>query len=333
VDVSSIRRTVAPALVLACLASAACSFIISTDGLAGDPADGGGADTDPRPGEAGSDAGSDAKPPPACDLGKPFVAAILVPGVNTVAQDEARARLTADERTIYFSRNVGLSQIFVSHRASTTAPFGTATAVPELASAFEDDGATVTGDGLTMFVASTRAKPDGGSLDLFVATRGTPTGMFDAPRLIPSVSSTADDVHPYVRADGTELWFSSDRTGTAGVRDIYRAALAADGTVGPPARVVELATALEDSSPVISDDGLVLYFGSERAGGSGSRDIWIARRASPTEAFGTPTNVAELNTDSDDIPTWLSADQCRLYLTSGRINGTPRDIFFATRGK
>ena len=84
----------------------------------------------------------------------------------------------------------------------------------------------------------------------------------------------------------------------------------------------------DESFPVVTPDELTLYFSSNRANGAGLQDIYVARRASVSDNFGAPVNLAELNTGTNDFPTWISDDGCVLYLMSG----TMYDIYYATRG-
>jgi hypothetical protein len=68
---------------------------------------------------------------------------------------------------------------------------------------------------------------------------------------------------------------------------------------------------------------------------AGKYDLFVARRTTPTGTFATPTLVPELNDANaavSDVPSWISADDCRLYLTSDRASvGGPSDVYVATR--
>lgn len=64
----------------------------------------------------------------------------------------------------------------------------------------------------------------------------------------------------------------------------------------------ELNTAFQDGCPIQSPDGLSLYMASNRPGGHGLLDIWVARRASKDEPFGAPEDVgAPVNSAADDF--------------------------------
>jgi hypothetical protein len=64
----------------------------------------------------------------------------------------------------------------------------------------------------------------------------------------------------------------------------------------------ELNTTSLDGCPIQSPDGLSLYMASNRPGGLGGLDIWVAQRASTSEPFGVPANLGEpVNSAADDF--------------------------------
>ena len=64
----------------------------------------------------------------------------------------------------------------------------------------------------------------------------------------------------------------------------------------------ELNTPSLDGCPIQAPDGLSLYLASNRPGGKGGLDIWVATRASATSAWGAPQNLGEpVNSAADDF--------------------------------
>jgi hypothetical protein len=64
----------------------------------------------------------------------------------------------------------------------------------------------------------------------------------------------------------------------------------------------ELNTPFLDGCPIQSPDGLSLYMATNRPGGGGLLDIWVARRTSTEAPFGAPENVeAPVNSAADDF--------------------------------
>jgi hypothetical protein len=64
----------------------------------------------------------------------------------------------------------------------------------------------------------------------------------------------------------------------------------------------ELNTPFQDGCPIQSPDGLSLYMASNRPGGHGLLDIWVARRESTNAPWGAPENLGEpVNSAADDF--------------------------------
>ena len=77
-----------------------------------------------------------------------------------------------------------------------------------------------------------------------------------------------------------------------------------------------------------------MYFASTRTSGRGGEDIWVARRTSMNDRFGDPATVGELDTSNDEVPSFLSADGCRLYFGSTRPGGLgDSDMYVAAKPK
>ena len=81
----------------------------------------------------------------------------------------------------------------------------------------------------------------------------------------------------------------------------------------------ELNTPSLDGCPVLSPDGRSLYMASDRPGGHGKLDIWVAHRAGKHGPFGPPQNLpAPINSAEDDFcPTPLTGN--RLLFVSRRV--------------
>ena len=78
----------------------------------------------------------------------------------------------------------------------------------------------------------------------------------------------------------------------------------------------------------ISPDGSTLYFTSERKGGFGNSDIWMAKRKTKTE-WDTPVNLgADINTPYDEAGLFLAPDGKTLFFCSNGPNSMGSyDIF------
>jgi Tol biopolymer transport system component len=108
----------------------------------------------------------------------------------------------------------------------------------------------------------------------------------------------------------------------------------ADFTFGEPTNLgpVINSPALE-AHPSISADGLSLFFYSERSGGYGNRDVWVARRATTNEGWTMLENVGPpVNTSYRDSGPGISFDGLTLFFDSDRPGGSgSSDLWVTTR--
>jgi hypothetical protein len=102
------------------------------------------------------------------------------------------------------------------------------------------------------------------------------------------INTMANEAGPTLSHDGLALYFASNRTGGAGGNDLWVARRACDNC--PWQAPVNLGTAINTASveagPSLSGDGHLLFFTSDRPGGPGLNDIYVTRRADPTDDFG-----------------------------------------------
>jgi len=83
----------------------------------------------------------------------------------------------------------------------------------------------------------------------------------------------------------------------------------------------------------LSTDGSELYFSSNRPGGHGGVDIWVAKRTDKTADWSVPVNVGPVvNSPYNEYDSGISADGLMLYFASDRPGGYGAfDIWVTTR--
>jgi hypothetical protein len=257
------------------------------------PSDGGtdatndGPSTKDSPADAPSDVVADTGPK-VCDVSSPFTSSKAVKGMTTNFTISG-GTLLSDELTIFYPTTGTNLQIQTATRASTSVDFGALSQVSELDTAGSNGAAWVLGSGTTVYFHSSRA--NGTTYDLYVATRASVTATWGSPSPVANVNDgTGDDVDPTLNPSGSELLFASNRAG--GFR-IYRSTING-GTFTAAAEVTELTNVGGGGklllTPVLSADGLTLYFGVQGTG----IQTWIARRATTNDPFGNLQAVAEI---------------------------------------
>lgn len=108
----------------------------------------------------------------------------------------------------------------------------------------------------------------------------------------------------------------------------------ADFTFGEPTNLGPAVNTLyNDTSPCISADGLSLFFDSDRPGGYGNWDIWVATRTTPDADWSAPVNLgATVNSSAFDGLPSISADGLTLFFVSRRPGGLgDYDLWLTTR--
>jgi len=146
--------------------------------------------------------------------------------------------------------------------------------------------------------------------------------LFGEPEnLGPTVNSGASDWGPSISSDGLELYFESNRSGGSEQEDLWVSRRATtEEQWGPPINLGSTVnSSAEDGCPSISSDGLKLYFTSARPGGSGGVDLWVSKRATVNELWGTPENLGSIvNSSYNDRYPSISADGLELYFNCNR---------------
>ena len=181
-------------------------------------------------------------------------------------------------------------------------------------------------DGLTLFIYRDIADDHG---DIY--SSNFINGEWTSPEKIKGqVNSYSWEGSCSMTADGKQLYFSSERGGGYGGKDIYRATFLADSTWG---NVVNLGdtinTALDDDAPFIHPDGVTLFYSSQAKNSMGGYDIFQTRLNLIDSTFCTPVNLGyPINTPDDDIYYVLSANGEKGYYASGKQGGQGlKDIY------
>jgi outer membrane protein OmpA-like peptidoglycan-associated protein len=84
--------------------------------------------------------------------------------------------------------------------------------------------------------------------------------------------------------------------------------------------------------PSLSADGNILYFASNRPGGAGGMDIYLAKKNGDT--WGEPINLgADINTEKNDAFPFIHADGTLFYASDGKSGMGGLDVFFSNPNK
>jgi Tol biopolymer transport system component len=124
------------------------------------------------------------------------------------------------------------------------------------------------------------------------------------------------------------MLFASDQSGSLGSTDIWISKRSSRSAAwGAPANVSELNSAAQETSPVMTPDGLRIVMTSARV--SGGPDVFTGVRASASEPWMPIVEQTALNTAGHEGSPFLTADGLTVYFDTDR-DGT-LDIYMSTR--
>lgn len=206
----------------------------------------------------------------------------LGPTVNTAAI-EAVPSFSRDGRWMFFNSDraggLGSNDIWVSFRTNPDDDFGWQSPVnvgaPVNSASFDAGPALIEhGDEDILYFNSDRL----GSFDFYTSVRQK-DGSFGTPMLVTTLNSAAAEQRITIRKDRREVFFFSNRVGSAAfdlwtsTREDRDAAWNVPTNVGSAVN-----SAANDFQPTLSRDGRTLIFVSDRSGGSGGFDLYVTTR-------------------------------------------------------
>lgn len=257
-----------------------------------------------------------------------------------IQSPDGRSLFIASNRPRFAGDTRSDLDIWVARRSSRHAPWGPPVNLGAPVNTTSDDFCpTPIDDGGLFFVSRKTTAESCGMGDVYFTQfhhrRGwsEPTHLACAPA---GPNSALDEQGPsYVSAGrGAQLYFSSSSATVPG--DIYvseRLPGRDSMSFGPAQPVVELNSPANDIQPNVRADGREVVFSSNRPGGLGAQDIWVATRRNSRHAWSTPSNIGEaVNGHAAETRPSLSRDGRTLLF--GRAPGPEgaSDVYITTRG-
>jgi len=209
---------------------------------------------------------------------------------------------------------VVIAVVFGNRTAKADFTFGEPTNLgPLINTSVEDGGPNISADGLSLYLYTFYNGWTFGTLR--IATRKTTEGPWGIAvnHPAPLNISITDSC---ISADGLSFYFAEG--------DIY---VSTRPTIEDPwSRPANIGPSVNSGAGelgvCISSDGLELFFGSNRGGGSGDWDIYVATRASVSAPWEKAENLGPtVNSSGFDGHPCISSDGLTLFITSNKSGG------------
>lgn len=213
-------------------------------------------------------------------------AAHPIPSLNT-PDNEGAGTLSPDGRFLIFTKcasedgygkgfkGMGSCDLFISRKVGNrwTHPENLG---PPVNTAGWESQPSLASDGRTLyFIRGGGRRAQSQNMDIYVTRMGD-DGTFETPKkLDENVNSPGREESVQIHPDGKTLYFSSDGRPGMGGLDIYMSRMQEDGNWGPALNLgYPINTSGDENSLLVSADGRLAYFASDREGGFGDLDLY-----------------------------------------------------------
>ena len=192
----------------------------------------------------------------------------------------------------------------------------------------QNEGAqTLSSDGKFMFFTACNRPGGMGSCDIYFSAFND--GKWTEPFNIGSpVNTKYWETQPSLSADGKLLFFSSNRPGGVGGKDLWLSKLDAQNLWSNPVNLgTTINTTGDEMSPFIHFDGKTLYFSSDGRVGMGGFDLFKTTMKSDS-TWTEPVNLGyPINTFNDETGLIIESNGKKAYYSSIRDKSMGKDIF------
>jgi outer membrane protein OmpA-like peptidoglycan-associated protein len=247
----------------------------------------------------------------------PFEPQSLGPNINTSASEYLPSFTADGEFLIYTGRVNDQEDFFISQKKNGTWQPGKP--MEDINTPLNEGAQTISADGQLLVFTACNRRDGYGSCDLYYSERRGDRWTRPANIGRP-VNSAAWESQPSLSANGRALYFSSNRQGTRGGRDLWISIRQHDGSWGEPENLGSpINTSENDESPFIHPDGRSLYFMSKGHPGMGGFDLFLVRRKEDG-TWSEPQNLGyPINTKGNEGALVVSLDGRTGYFASDRL--------------
>lgn len=197
--------------------------------------------------------------------------------INTPQYNEGAQSISQDGRYLFFTGcnrpdGLGRCDIYVSQKKGDdwSKPFDLS---PPINSPAWESQPSISADGHTLYFASNRRGGYGG-YDLWKSSL-TSKGWSEPENLGPNINTAYDEQSPFIHADDSTLYFSSNGWPGFGGKDLFVSRLSKDGVWGKPENLgYPINSSGDENGLSVTANGTYAFFSSDNLNGVGGFDIY-----------------------------------------------------------
>ena len=230
--------------------------------------------------------------------------------------------LTADGKRLFFTKRDGITakyneDIFFSDfdEGEWSEPESISTLIN---SSYNEGTCTISADGNLLIFTSCNTPGSHGNCDLYITARMN--GEWQSPTNMGNkVNTRYWESQPSLSADGSLLFFSSNRPEGEGGIDLWVSERLEDGTWSKAKNLgSSINTKKDEVSPFIFFNNTMLFFASDGHPGFGAKDIF--KSVIEGNGFGKPVNMGfPINDQKDQLALFITAQKDFAYYTENNF--------------
>ena len=255
-----------------------------------------------------------------------FTPVNLGDSINTSSSEYYPSITINDSLFVFTRRGVGIREDFVE---STILPHHEYSKSKTISGSINEEpskGAiNISQDGDWLIFAGNFPSSGLGNFDLYISYQ-TPQGWSEPINLGPQINTEFWESSPSLSSDKNTLYFSSDRPGGYGGKDLYVSHHLSNGKWSEALNMgSSVNTTGDELAPFIHADNNTLYFTSDGLPGYGGSDLFVMRRKNAPESHGDEWNAPEnlgypINTIENDGSLFIASNGVDAFYSSDRAD-------------
>jgi outer membrane protein OmpA-like peptidoglycan-associated protein/tetratricopeptide (TPR) repeat protein len=253
------------------------------------------------------------------DANYEFAPVNLGDNINS-ATSEYYPSFTIDDSILVFTRRgEGIEEDFVESKLTPNGYSKAEIIKGDINNQPSKGGINISQDGEWLLFAGNFAGQGFGNFDLYMSYN-TPNGWSEPVNLGANINTEFWESSPSLSPDKNALYFSSDRPGGYGGKDLY-VSYRVNGKWLPAENMgPEINTAGDELAPFIHADNQTLYYTSNGLPGYGGTDIYMIKKTSD-KTWSKPENLGyPINTTENEGSLFVAADGVTAYYASDRAD-------------
>ena len=250
-----------------------------------------------------------------------FTPVNLGDSINTASSEYYPSITINDSLFVFTRRGAGIREDFVESTILPNHEYSRSKAINGSINEEPSKGAiNISQDGDWLIFAGNFPSKGFGNFDLYISYQ-TPQGWSEPINLGSQINTEFWESSPSLSSDKNTLYFSSDRPGGYGGKDLYVSHRMPNGKWSEALNMgTSVNTTGDELAPFIHADNNTLYFTSDGLPGYGGSDLFVMRRKNATE-WNAPENLGyPINTIESDGSLFVASNGVDAFYSSDRAD-------------